>query len=59
LDLSYWNDYSPEERRAFAIEIAQAAASGTMPPTRYLWLHHEARLSDTDREVLMEWARNQ
>jgi len=59
MDFSSWSDYSPEERRAFAIEIAQTAASGTMPPARYVWLHHEAKLSDSDRELLTEWARAQ
>jgi hypothetical protein len=59
MNFSHWNEYSSEERRAFASEIAHATGSHIMPPPKYLWLHPDARLSNADLEVLAEWGRNQ
>ena len=57
INFSNWQDYSPEERRMFASEIAHAVRSRAMPPSKYIWIHPEARLSEADREVLQQWAR--
>jgi hypothetical protein len=59
MNFSHWNEYSAEDRRAFAAEIAHATGTHLMPPPKYLWLHPDARLSNADLEVLAEWARHQ
>jgi uncharacterized membrane protein len=57
MDLSRWNEYSDEERRDFATEIAQATRIHVMPPAKYLWMHHDAKLSSAELDVLKKWAR--
>ena len=56
MDLSQWNDYTAEERRGFAAQIARATRAHVMPPPKYLWMHPDARLSDSELGVLKEWA---
>jgi hypothetical protein len=59
MDLSQWNDYTGEERRGFASQIARATRAHVMPPPKYLWMHHDARLSSADLDVLKDWALRQ
>ena len=59
MNLSRWNDYTAEERRLFTLQIAQAARARVMPPRKYLWMHHDATLSDAELDVLNEWAHAQ
>ena len=59
MNFSHWNDYSSEERRTFAAEIAHATSAHLMPPPKYLWLHHNAKLSKAHLDTLKDWARNQ
>ena len=56
MDLSKWNDYSDAERQAFLVSIGAAVQSHLMPPSKYLWLHREARLSPSDLESIKAWA---
>jgi hypothetical protein len=39
-------------------DIEKQVAKGEMPLPQYLWLHPEARLSDEDKEALLDWARS-
>lgn len=57
MDLSRWNEYSNEERRDFATEIARATRVHVMPPPKYLWMHHDAKLSNAELDVLKRWAK--
>jgi hypothetical protein len=59
MDLSHWEDYTGEEHREFASQIAQVTRGHIMPPPRYLWMHQDAKLSNADLEVLREWAASQ
>ena len=56
MDLSHWNEYTDEERHAFALEIARYTRLKVMPPPKYLWIHHDAKLSNAELDVLKEWA---
>jgi hypothetical protein len=56
LDLSKWNEYTENERRGYRVAIRAAAASGVMPPAKYLWVHRDARLSRQELELLKAWA---
>jgi hypothetical protein len=57
MDLSRWNEYSDEERRDFATQIAGATRLHIMPPAKYLWMHHDAKLSSAELDVLRGWAK--
>jgi len=59
MNLSRWGEYAPEERRGLASQMANATRAHFMPPSKYLWLHPEARLSDADLNALKEWAQSQ
>jgi len=53
--LSRWNEYTDEER----IRIASCSihAWDVMPP-KYLWMHHDAKLSSAELDALKEWAHH-
>ena len=57
MNLSRWNEYGDEERHDFASQIARATRIHVMPPPKYLWMHHEAKLSNAELDVLEEWAK--
>lgn len=57
MNLSHWSEYGDEERRDFAMQIARATRAHIMPPAKYLWMHHNAKLSNADLEVLEGWAK--
>jgi hypothetical protein len=56
MDLSRWNEYTDEERREFASLTARSTRVHVMPPPKYLWMHHDAKLSNVELDVLKEWA---
>jgi hypothetical protein len=58
LNFSQWADYD-ERRRAHKLEeLEEHVEEAEMPLPRYLWLHADARLSDAERGILIEWARS-
>jgi mono/diheme cytochrome c family protein len=57
MNLSRWNEYSDEERHDFATQIAGATRVHVMPPRKYLWMHHDAKLSSVELDVLNGWAK--
>ena len=57
MNLSRWNGYSDKERHAVARQMALAARIHVMPPPRYLWMHHDAKLSNAELDVLKGWAK--
>ena len=59
VNFSHWEEYSREQRFSFLDEIGEMVSSQSMPPSRYLLLHPEAKLSDADVEVLTHWARTE
>ena len=56
LDFSKWNEYTDSERKGYLAAVVVASQSHLMPPASYVWLHHEARLSDSDLRLLKAWA---
>jgi len=58
MDLSRWNEYTDEERREFASQIARSTRVQVMPPPKYLWMHRDAQLSNAELDVLKEWAHH-
>lgn len=57
INLSRWNEYSPEQQASILSEIGVAARTGVMPPSRYTLLHPEARLSSEERQAIYSWSR--
>ncbi len=58
LNLSQWDLYSMEERVDLLAEIATQLRQQKMPLPRYLRLHPEAKLSESERRLVMEWAKS-
>ena len=56
MDLSKWNDYTEPQRRGFTAAIGAAVQGRLMPPSPYVWMHREARLSSDERELVKAWA---
>jgi len=59
LNMSRWNEYSPEERIRLLTAMAAVLRTKAMPPKRYTALHAESALSDTERSALYEWAKSE
>jgi Haem-binding domain len=59
LNFSSWGDYAddPGTLSQKLDEIAKAVAAGDMAPWYYRMLHPDARLSETQRESLVRWAK--
>jgi hypothetical protein len=52
LNFSEWGMQSGEEEGEEADELVETVLEGEMPPSSYLPLHPEARLSDSEKEIL-------
>ena len=57
LNFSRWPLFDFEARELMLRDIEKQIMDGTMPLRSYVLGHREARLSDRDREILLEWAR--
>jgi hypothetical protein len=59
LNFSSWGDYAddPGTLSQKLDEIAKAVSAGEMAPWYYRMLHPDARLSETQRESLVRWAK--
>jgi len=59
MNVSGWSAL-PERRQLHLIhECGEEVEEGHMPPSVYLPLHPEAKLSDADRATLLEWAETE
>jgi hypothetical protein len=59
MNLSAWDEYDLEKKQAMLAEIAVMVKNRKMPLPRYLWLHPEAKLSDSDIDRIYRWARDE
>ncbi len=57
LNFSTWNRYGSRQIVKKMKEIVEEIEEGEMPPWFYLPTHPEARLSDSDRRLLIQWAQ--
>jgi hypothetical protein len=55
MNLSKWSDYSDNQRRGFMLAIRAATQARIMPPSKYVWIHANSKLSDADLKVIQEW----
>jgi hypothetical protein len=56
LNFSAWNRYDPERRARKLEELGEEVEKGNMPMKIYLPLHAEAKLTDAERTLLVDWA---
>ncbi|MDP2470322.1 MAG: heme-binding domain-containing protein [Candidatus Palauibacterales bacterium] len=57
LNFTEWGDYTDRRRDHKLEELEEKVSEGEMPLKIYLPLHPEARLTDAERQVLVDWAR--
>jgi hypothetical protein len=58
LDFSDWPTFDFEAQALALQDIREQIRKGEMPLRSYLLLHGEARLSDSDRRLLIDWAES-
>ncbi len=56
-NLSAFGAYSPRQADHKLEEMIEMVEEGKMPLKSYKWGHSEARITDAQREVLIDWAR--
>jgi hypothetical protein len=57
MNLSEWQQYSFKQRQKLLADIASAVKNGDMPVPQYTLVHREARLTDSERNRIYQWAR--
>ena len=58
-NLSRWAGYGPERQATILSAMGVAARTGEMPPSHYILLHPEAKLSSQERQRIYEWSRTE
>ena len=56
LDFSSWDTYSNKKKDHKLEELIEEVKEGEMPLKEYTWTHKEARLSEQQINLLLEWA---
>ena len=57
MNLSSWEMYSIDARIDLLAKMATQLRQEKMPLKQYLLLHPEARLSESERKLLLEWTK--
>ena len=57
LNFSEWRDYTDRRKGDKLEEVEEMITEGEMPLWFYLPLHRDARLSDAEKQALIEWSR--
>jgi cytochrome c len=57
MNLSRWEENSPEEKIAILTRMRAAARSKVMPPPQYTLIHPDAKLSTAQIQEIYAWAR--
>jgi hypothetical protein len=58
LNLSLWSDYNADKRAHKLEEFYEEVEEGEMPLTSYTLAHADARLSDEDKALLIDWVKS-
>ncbi len=59
LDFSEWETYSTRQKRDKLESMCGLVATGRMPPGLYTAMHPEAKLTETDKNTVCGWAKEQ
>ncbi|MBS1765637.1 MAG: heme-binding domain-containing protein [Bacteroidetes bacterium] len=57
LNFDEFNSYSTEKKQKKFKEITEEIEEGEMPMTSYTLIHQNAKLSATDKKLLVDWAK--
>lgn len=57
MNFSRWGEYESQRAWVLLDAICGQLQNDRMPPKRYLLVHREARLSDSDKETICKWTR--
>ena len=57
LNFSVWNTYDKKKKGKKLEEVCEQLDAGEMPLPSYLWIHHDAKLSDDQKKALCDWAK--
>jgi hypothetical protein len=55
LNFSVWGTYQEEDLFKILEHVAEEVKEHKMPLSSYTWLHPEAKLTDTQREMIVRW----
>lgn len=55
LNFSEWGTYSDKRKNHKMEECIEMVEEGEMPMASYTWMHGEAKLTDAQRLILVEW----
>jgi hypothetical protein len=58
LNFSLWGEYEPQKAWVLLDTICSQLQNDRMPPKRYLLVHSETRLSDSDKEAICQWTQD-
>lgn len=56
LNFSEWNQYAENRRARKLKEIVEQVEKGKMPQWYYVMMHPDAKLSASDKELILKWA---
>ena len=56
LNFSAWQTYDAKKKDHKLEEVVETVESGEMPLSEYTWTHAGARLTDAERQAVIEWA---
>ncbi|WP_421874899.1 heme-binding domain-containing protein [Marinoscillum sp.] len=59
LNFSEWATYSPKRKHHKLEEIYEEVEEGEMPLDSYTWIHSEARLTQEQVDLLVNWAKSE
>jgi len=59
MNISRWEDYTTEQQMEILSSLGAGVRNHQMPMQRYLAIHPEARLSESDIHQLYEWSRSE
>jgi hypothetical protein len=59
MNLSLWAQYSVDNRIDLLAKMGSQLRQGKMPLKQYLLLHPEARLSEAERKLILDWTKNE
>jgi hypothetical protein len=57
LDFSEWQSYSEQQRLDKSESICGLISTGRMPPSLYTAMHPEAKLTETEKKAVCDWAQ--
>lgn len=55
LNFSIWGDYSEKKYKHKLEECIEMVQEGEMPMDSYVWFHPEAKLTEDQKQYLLEW----